>query len=41
MKNVPHSNIVFLLDVSGSMDSPNKLPLVKSSLKLLLEKTST
>lgn len=38
MKNVPHSNIVFLLDVSGSMDSPNKLPLVKSSLKLLLEK---
>lgn len=38
MKNVPHSNIVFLLDVSGSMNSPNKLPLVKSSLKLLLEK---
>ena len=28
MKNVPHSNIVFLLYVSGSMDSPNKLPLV-------------
>ena len=38
MKDVPHSNIVFLLDVSGSMNSPNKLPLVKSSLKLLLEK---
>lgn len=29
------SNLVFLLDVSGSMDEPNKLPLVKSSLKLL------
>ncbi len=38
MKDVPHSNIVFLLDVSGSMNNPNKLPLVKSSLKLLLEK---
>ncbi len=29
-------NIVFLLDVSGSMHSPDKLPLVKSALKLLL-----
>lgn len=29
------SNLVFLLDVSGSMAEPNKLPLVKSSLKLL------
>lgn len=38
MKDALHSNIVFLLDVSGSMNSPNKLPLVKSSLKLLLEK---
>ena len=38
MKDAPHSNIVFLLDVSGSMNNPNKLPLVKSSLKLLLEK---
>ncbi len=34
--NLPASNFVFLLDVSGSMDEPNKLPLVKSSLKLLL-----
>ncbi len=33
----PHSNLVFLIDVSGSMDSPDKLPLVKSSMKLLLE----
>ena len=38
MKDALHSNIVFLLDVSGSMNNPNKLPLVKSSLKLLLEK---
>lgn len=30
------SNLVFLLDVSGSMSQPNKLPLVKSSLRLLL-----
>lgn len=32
---LPASNFVFLIDVSGSMDEPNKLPLVKSSLKLL------
>jgi len=31
----PLSNLVFLLDVSGSMNQPNKLPLVKESLKLL------
>jgi Ca-activated chloride channel family protein len=33
----PHSNLVFLLDVSGSMDEPNKLPLVKNSIKMLLD----
>lgn len=33
----PRSNLVFLIDVSGSMDSPDKLPLVKSSLKMLLD----
>ncbi|WP_028080541.1 vWA domain-containing protein [Solimonas soli] len=32
---LPPSNLVFLVDVSGSMESPDKLPLVKSSLKLL------
>ena len=32
------SNLVFLVDVSGSMDEPNKLPLVKESLKLLVRK---
>jgi len=31
----PASNLVFLLDVSGSMSSPHKLPLLKSSLTLL------
>jgi len=34
-ENLPPSNFVFLIDVSGSMFSPNRLPLVKSSLKLL------
>jgi|GEM_PF-1289938 len=29
-------NIVFLIDTSGSMDEPNKLPLLKESLKLLV-----
>ncbi|MCK6481217.1 MAG: VWA domain-containing protein [Planctomycetes bacterium] len=31
----PAANLVFLLDVSGSMDQPNKLPLVQRSLELL------
>ena len=34
--NPPRSNLVFLLDVSGSMNSPDKLPLMVNSLKLLL-----
>jgi len=34
-EKLPASNFVFLIDVSGSMFSPNRLPLVKSSLKLL------
>ncbi len=34
----PAANLVFLLDVSGSMNEPNKLPLVKQSLRLLVEK---
>jgi Ca-activated chloride channel family protein len=36
----PASNLVFLLDVSGSMDSPDKLPLVKSAMHLLVEQLS-
>ncbi|EOR94420.1 Von Willebrand factor type A domain protein [Arcticibacter svalbardensis MN12-7] len=34
--NIPASNIVLLIDVSGSMNDYNKLPLVKSSLKMLV-----
>ncbi|SIR41052.1 Ca-activated chloride channel family protein [Pontibacter lucknowensis] len=34
---LPPSNLVFLIDVSGSMFSPDKLPLVKAGLKLLVE----
>lgn len=33
----PVSNLVFLVDVSGSMQDPNKLPLVKAGLKLLVD----
>lgn len=35
--NLPASNFVFLVDVSGSMDQVNKLPLVQSSLKMLTD----
>lgn len=38
MTNVPVSNLVFLLDVSGSMNSANRLPLLKASLNVLVEK---
>jgi len=34
--DLPPNNLVFLLDVSGSMNSPDKLPLVKRSLRLLV-----
>ena len=37
MDKLPPSNLVFLIDVSGSMDEPNKLPLVKASMKMLVE----
>ena len=33
----PPSNLVFLLDVSGSMDQPNKLPLLKRGMKMLVD----
>lgn len=36
-EELPTSNLVFLLDVSGSMQSADKLPLVKSSLRLLVD----
>ncbi|HET9486728.1 MAG TPA: von Willebrand factor type A domain-containing protein [Chryseosolibacter sp.] len=35
--NLPPSNLVFLIDVSGSMNQPNKLPLVKTSFQLLVD----
>ena len=34
----PSSNLVFLLDVSGSMEPANRLPLVKQAMRLLVEK---
>ncbi|MBV9773398.1 MAG: VWA domain-containing protein, partial [Gemmatimonadetes bacterium] len=34
---LPPSNLVFLIDVSGSMESPDKLPLVKQSLRMLVD----
>jgi len=34
---LPPANLVFLIDVSGSMNQPDKLPLLKSSFRLLVE----
>ncbi len=34
---LPPSNLVFLLDVSGSMQDANKLPLVKAAMKMLVD----
>lgn len=34
-EDLPSSNLVFLVDVSGSMDEPDKLPLVQRAFKLL------
>lgn len=34
--NLPNSNFVFLIDVSGSMSAQNKLPLLKESMKVLV-----
>ena len=34
---LPPNNLVFLLDVSGSMNDPKKLPLLKAAMKLLAE----
>lgn len=36
-EKLPAANFVFLIDVSGSMSSSNKLPLVKSSYKMLVD----
>ncbi|MDP5198138.1 VWA domain-containing protein [Flavobacterium sp. DG2-3] len=37
MANLPATNLVFLVDVSGSMDEQNKLPLLKESMKVLVK----
>ncbi len=37
LQETPPNNLVFLLDVSGSMNSPDKLPLLKSGFKLLVQ----
>ncbi|TSA26651.1 MAG: DUF3520 domain-containing protein [Bacteroidetes bacterium] len=34
---IPPANLVFLIDVSGSMDTPNKLPLLKQAFKILVQ----
>jgi Ca-activated chloride channel family protein len=36
-ENLPASNLVFLIDVSGSMNSPDKLPLLKSAFSMLTD----
>src|SRR5438552_8292240 len=33
----PKSNLVFLIDTSGSMDSPDKLPMLQNAMKMLVE----
>jgi Ca-activated chloride channel family protein len=40
-ENLKPSNLVFLLDTSGSMNDPNKLPLLKKSLAILLDELSS
>ncbi len=37
LDHVPPSNLVFLVDISGSMDMPNRLPLLKSAFRGLVE----
>ena len=40
LDNVPPSNLVFLIDVSGSMNEPRKLPLLKDALRILVNQLS-
>jgi len=37
LDKLPASNLVFLLDVSGSMQAPEKLPLVKTAMRMVVE----
>lgn len=41
IEELPPSNLVFLLDVSGSMEDQNKLPLLKKSFKLMVNRLNT
>jgi Ca-activated chloride channel homolog len=36
LDSLPPSHLVFLIDVSGSMDMPNRLPLIKSAFRILV-----
>ncbi len=36
LDSLPPSNLVFLIDISGSMDMPNRLPLLKSAFRMLV-----
>ena len=36
LDSIPPSNLVFLIDISGSMDKPNRLPLLQNAFKLLV-----
>lgn len=38
LEEIPPSNFTFLIDVSGSMSAQNKLPLLKSAFKLMVDK---
>lgn len=37
LDSVPPSNLVFLIDVSGSMERPNRLPLLQAAFKMLVD----
>jgi Ca-activated chloride channel family protein len=38
LDDAPASNLVFLIDVSGSMQSPDKLPLLKTAFEMLVDR---
>ena len=41
LEDAPPSNLVFLVDVSGSMNKPDRLPLVKQGMKFLARQLSS
>lgn len=41
LNKIPPGNFVFLIDVSGSMDMPNRLPLLKASFQLFVKNLRT